>query len=186
MRSNLLLVMLMAATPAAAMAQSAQPAPASQTPEAGAVISALQRVCFPLSRGAKVDALAATSGLRQENGQWVLPIRGPEQIVVTPPDVSNPTVCTATITYDPAQDSQLVGVIDRWAKTRTPPLKAVKIKTPETGPAMQRQTSSWEGLGAKETDGVVLSQEKTLQGQPVDGKLDQAELLVSVTPTKPS
>ncbi|HEY2483308.1 MAG TPA: hypothetical protein VGI30_14095 [Caulobacteraceae bacterium] len=186
MRSNLLLVLLMAAAPAAAMAQSAQPAPATQTPEEVAIISALQRVCFPLSRGAKVDTVAAASGLRQENGQWVLPIRGPEQIVVTPPDFSNPTVCTATITYDPAQDNQLVGVIDSWAKTQTPPLKAVKVKAPESGPVMQRLTSSWQALGPKETDGVVLSQEKTLQGQPVDGKLDQAELLVSVTPTKPS
>jgi hypothetical protein len=46
----------------------------------------------------------------------------------------------------------------------------------------QRTTSTWEGTASNGAIGVVLSEEKTLTGAPVDGRFDQSELLVSLTP----
>ena len=51
------------------------------------------------------------------------------------------------------------------------------------GPSRLRRTSSWFGPSGKEWVGVVLSEEKTLDGRPVGGDEDQATLLVSATPS---
>jgi hypothetical protein len=188
MRINLMLLTLLAAAPTAAFAQLPGPTPGigATTPETGAVLTVLERVCLPLSRGAHLDGVARTNGLQQRNGQWVLPIRGPEQIVVTPPDTANPTLCRATITYAIDQDQPILQEINNWAADHTPPLKARKIEVAEPGPAMLRKVSTWEVTSASETDAVVLAREQTLQGQPVDGQYDKAVLLVSVTPASPS
>lgn len=183
MRSAIILVSLIAAGPALAQAN---PTPAAQTPEVAAALTALEKICLPLASGSDLKTLAPSTGLRQENGDWVLPISGPERIDVIPPDSANPHICIATIHFRGNQADAMRSAIGAWAAQQSPPLTPDQVAAAEKGPQRLRTISSWQASTPKAADAVLFTKEKTLDGKPVDGALNEAQVMVSVTPTKPA
>lgn len=182
------LVGAVAASPVYAAAATPSPEPATTGADPGAVLAAgaavmvMQRVCLPVIGGAGFEGVVRSAGLENRHGQWVYPIDRRQRIEVSTPDPSNPHVCNATIIHDVGAQPAIRQALDNWARSRTPPLQAIKVQVQAPGPFYLRKTSTWSGSGPGGEIGVVFSGEKTLQGQPVDGDLDQSELLASVTP----
>ncbi len=154
---------------------------AGAPPSAPATVLVAGQVCLPLIEGAKLKPVAASVGMKQEKGEWILPIEGKRRIEVFPPDAGNPTTCSATITHGVGAQPAIRQALDLWAKSLTPPLTPVKIDVRTVGESYRRTTSTWEGPLAKGSVGVVLSEEKTLQGAPADGDLDRTTLFVGLT-----
>lgn len=185
MRSTIVIVSLMVAGPALAQLNTNTNSTA-KSPEVAAALTALEKVCMPLASGSNLKSVAPASGLRQQNGDWVLPINGPEVVDVTPPDTANPHVCFATIRYRGDQGGAIQQAIGAWAVAQTPPMTPGETNMVEKGPQMQRTLSSWEGSSPKAADTVIFAVEKTLDGKPVDGVLNEAQLTVSVSPANPT
>jgi len=171
---------------AGAAVVAAEPATAAVNPgavlAAGAAVMVMQRVCLPVIDGAPLEGIARSVGLQNKHGQWVYPIDGRQRIEVSSPDPSNPHLCSATILHDIGAQPAIRQALDNWARSQTPPLQAIKVQVQAPGPFYLRQTSTWSGSSPRGEIGVVFSGEKTLQGKPVDGDLDQSELLASITP----
>lgn len=169
---------------ASGAAGSSMAAVPAQPPSNAAVATAavLQKVCLPLIQGQRLKDVAPSVGLRKDHGAWVLRIDRDRRVKVTPPDPTNPHVCQATIVHGLGAGPTIRAAVDEWARSRTPPLTPGKVDSISTGPQYQHTTSTWDGQASDGTIGVVLSEEKTLAGAPVDGRFDQAELLVSLTP----
>lgn len=183
MRSAFILVSLLAAGPALAQATAK---PAAQTPEVAAALAALEKVCLPLASGSDLKTVARSAGLRQQDGGWVLPISGPEEVDIAPPDTANPHVCIATLRFRGDQAAAMRTAIGAWAARQSPPLTPDQVAAAEKGPQELRTISSWEASTPKAADAVLFTKEKTLDGKPIDGALNEAQLIVSVTPTKPA
>lgn len=147
-------------------------------------MSLLQRVCLPLIDGGKLESVAKAAGLRRKDGVWALRIDRKRRLELDPPDVANPYACGATIIHGVGAGPAIHDAIDDWARSQTPGLTPVKVRQASTGAIYARTTSTWEGKNAKGDIGVVLSEEKTLQGRPVDGDLDQSTLILSLTPNR--
>jgi hypothetical protein len=121
--------------------------------------------------------------LRREHSNWVYRIDRKQSIELANPDPTNPRVCSATIIQDVGAQPAIRQALDNWARSQTPPLKAVKDAVQTVGPLYLRTTSTWSGSSAL---GVVFAGERTLQGKPVHGDLGQSELLASLTPVSSS
>jgi hypothetical protein len=155
---------------------------ASPPPSAGAAVAMLQSVCLPLIEGGKLRSIAKANHLRQDDGQWTLVIDHKRRVELDPPDAANPRVCTATIIHSVGSGPFIRQAVDDWARSRSPALKEVKVDQTSAGPSYLRTTSTWQGADPDGVLGVVLSEEKTLNGTPVAGGLDQSEIEVSLTP----
>lgn len=172
----------------AALAAPAQPPAAAPTPaaapppEAAAAVAVLEKACLPLITGEPVRAAAAAAGLRRIHDVWTLQIDRDRRVEVTPPDPSNPHLCTEVIVHDPGAAESIRQQIDRWARTRTPALTAVKVDASSVGPLHRRTTSTWQGQSPQGLIGVALSEEETLSGAPADGAYARSTLLISLTP----
>ncbi|MEO6341091.1 MAG: hypothetical protein ABIO39_13700 [Caulobacteraceae bacterium] len=152
------------------------------SPESAAALSTVERVCLPLLRGQTLKAVAAIAGLKQDHGEWTLPIAGRKRVVIDPPGGPNKTVCSAKLTYSLDGGPQIVDVLSRWAQAQAPALQMVKDHEDSKGPLRLRKTTSWFGMASGGSLGLVLSEEKDLQGRPAAGDYDEATLLVSLTP----
>lgn len=169
---------------AAALASSA--IAATPTPDgkgSDAVMTTVKDVCLPLLKGAQIASVAKTAGLKNGRDGWVLPIAGKRRIEIEPPDGPNPHVCSATVIHAPGADDQIVKALTGWAASQTPGLQPVKSAEKATGPLYQLTTSSWSGKTADGVLGLSYSEDKTLDGKPVAGNLDQATLAISLTPS---
>lgn len=166
----------------AASQPAGSPGAAGLSPEAAAALSTVERVCLPLIRGQTLKAVAATAGLKRDHDDWILPIAGRKRVVIDPPGDSNKTVCSAKLTYGVDGGAPIVDVMNRWAQAQTPPLQKVKDGEDSKGPLRLRKTTSWFGMVSGGSLGLVLSEEKDLQGRPAAGDYDEATLLVSLTP----
>ena len=170
----------------------AQPAAAAatlgvaSTPAARATLTMLNQVCVPRVLDGKPKTVARSLGLRNENGQWILPIDEKRRAVLLPPDKANPYICQAQITHQIGAQASIRSALDAWAKSRTPPFSRVDVLKPSTGPLYRLLASSWAGQTANGSLDVVLSEQKTLQGKPVDSDLDRSVLIVGFTPRNPS
>ncbi len=179
--------MLAAAHPAIAAAPPVTAPAAASTVAAPArpsvkdTVLTLNDVCLPILRGAAVKPTAEAAGFRARNGEWVLTIAGKRQITLDPPDVANPRLCTVTIDASPGGVA-MRAALAAWAAGQSPALTPVKVDDSVAGVTHERATSSWSAQTPSGVEGVVLSQEKTLQGQPTDGGLDESTLYVSLTP----
>jgi hypothetical protein len=151
-------------------------------PSAAAAVMMLQSVCLPLVEGGNLRSIAKANHLRQEDGQWTLVIDHQRRLELDPPDPANPHVCGATIHHSVGAGPAIRQAVDDWARSRSPALAAVKVGQTSTGPSYLRTTSTWQGPTPNGLVGVALSEEKTLSGEPVAGKLDQSEIEVSLTP----
>ncbi|WP_374471640.1 hypothetical protein [Phenylobacterium sp.] len=167
-------VVSLLAAPSFAQAEGAD----SRTPEAIALQSALERVCVPLIAGQDPDAVSQASGLRQRDGQWVLTVDGRKELLVLPPTPANPNVCSLTVTYDAGGEKPILDLLNAWALANS--LEVRRVREPSEGPLRDRRTSSWEGSRQGAPTALVFSEEKTKDGKPVAGDLDQATVLLSI------
>lgn len=180
MRVALLVLPCLAALPAIA----AQPA--APNPDVVAAVAAAGTVCSPLADGAGIKFVARRAGLRSLDGQWVLPIRGHERVVVTPPDVANPHLCIATFHYALGEGPAMRAALKTWAADQSPALAPDQVNAVEKGPEFTRTVSSWAAATPTGEREVLFASLKTAAGAPADGALDRAVLYVSVTPAKAS
>lgn len=179
---------LIAVTAAAAVAGASAGSAASPTPPppvATAAVSTLQNVCLPLLRGGAVSRVAPAAGFRDRQGSWVLDVAGRPAVELDPPDVANPHLCTATLSYAPGGGDAIRAALATWAATQTPALSPVKVDQTYPGATYERQVSTWSAETPAGVEGVVLDEEKTPQGKPADGNLGQSTMLVSLTPPQP-
>lgn len=152
------------------------------TPAAAATVSILQKVCLPLLQGGDLKKIGPAAGLQDRDGQWVLPIENRTRIELDPPDIANPHVCMATITYRPGANAVISAAVNAWTKSQTPPLQPVKIQQTSTSSTYLYTTSLWTARTPTGNESIVLSGKKTLLGQPILGDLGQTTLLVSLNP----
>lgn len=182
--ANLFGVLGFAMAASAAFAQT-NTAPVKSTPlspAATAAVSAVQNVCLPLVEGAQPQKLAASTSLKNDNGEWTLPIENKARIEFTPPDATNPHLCIATIIHQPGEYPQILAAINGWASSQASPLRPGKVQQQSTIDGDLYTTSTWAGQTSKGAESVVLSDEKAPQGRPLLGDFGQTTLFVSVTP----
>jgi hypothetical protein len=163
-----------------ASATSAQPT--SDGKGAAATLVAARDICLPVLEGAKIEAVAKTTGLRNRSDGWVLPIAGKRHIELSPPGGTNPHICEVTIIHQPGAGPAILDALRQWASSRSPPLQPTKTEQVATGAVYRLTTSTWEGNTAEGHLAVVYAEDKTLDGRPVAGNLDQATLTVALTP----
>jgi hypothetical protein len=156
------------------------PAPlaAAQTPLTEDAITALDKVCLPILRGAKVKAVGPAAGFKLRNGDWSRSIDDRQQLDLDPPDVANPHLCTITVTYAPGAGAQLRAALGGWASAQSPPLASVQVN--QAIPGSDLTTSQWSGAAAGGVESLVLSQERP--AQKTSGSR-QSTLTVSLGPT---
>lgn len=153
---------------------------------ASGAVMVVERICIPLVQGANLNTIAKTARLRREHGQWVYRIDRSQRIELATPDPTNPNICGATIIHDVGAQPAIRQALDSWARSQTPPLRAIKDEVQTAGPLYLRTTSTWSGMSPRGEVGVVFAGERTLRGEPVHGDLGQSELLASLTPTASS
>jgi hypothetical protein len=148
------------------------PAPlaAAQTPLTEDAITALDKVCLPILRGAKVKAVGPAAGFKLRNGDWSRSIDDRQQLDLDPPDVANPHLCTITVTYAPGAGAQLRAALGGWASAQVN----------QAIPGSDLTTSQWSGAAAGGVESLVLSQERP--AQKTSGSR-QSTLTVSLGPT---
>jgi hypothetical protein len=156
--------------------------PSSDGKGAAAALAVVRDICLPVLKGAKIEAVAKSTGLTDGRDGWVLPIAGKRHVEISPPDGANPHICAATVIHDPTAGPSILGVLRQWASSRSPPLQPRKTELAATGPLYHLTTSSWEGATDSGYLALVYSEDKTPDGKPVAGKLDQATLTVALTP----
>ncbi len=147
---------------------------------ATAVVTTVERICLPLIEGQPIKTVAAATGLKQARGEWVLQLEGKQRVTVAPPGGANPTVCSAVIIHAPGDQEPIVKALDAWAMGKTPAYSRDKVREDIKGAVALRKTSSWYAATPAGNTNIVFSEEKTLQGGPVAGPLDQATLMVNV------
>ena len=113
---------------------------------------------------------------------WVLPISGKRQIEIDPPGGYNPHVCSATIIRNPNVSGSTVDALAGWSSRQTPSLQPLKTREKATGALYQLITSSRVGKSTGGDLAAVYTEDKTLDGKPAAGKLDQASLSIGLTP----
>lgn len=177
-----------AALAAPAFAQSPPPTlqpPAPPAPPASAAavdaVATVKTVCLPVLEGRDLKASARAAGYRLDNGQWVLPIAGKRQIDLSPPDVANPHVCSATIDARPDAGAAMQRALGEWASQQSPPLTPVETNVSRDVSGATWTTSSWSGRTASGVERLVLTQEP----KPAGGgeTMSESELLVSLSPS---
>lgn len=154
--------------------------------DAQAVLAAIKDVCLPILKGAKIEGLAKATGLRNSRDGWMLPIDGKRRVAIDPPGGANPNLCTGTVVHDPNAGASILAALVGWAAAQTPPLPPVKVEEKATGALYQLTTSSWEGKLDGADAALVYSEDKTLEGRPVAGKLDQSTFALALTPAAAS
>jgi hypothetical protein len=157
-------------------------APAPLTPAATAAITTLDQVCLPLLQGQSLKAISVSTGLKNKDGQWILPIADKRAVTLDPPDAANPHVCGAEIPYRAGSGDAVLVTVDEWAKAQAPPLRPDKIRVQSTQGSELVTTSSWTGHSSKGAEALVLCQKDPIGGQAANS-LKQATLLVSLTPS---
>lgn len=158
-----------------------QAAPAAPSPAAIDVVTTLQKACLPILRGERVEAAARSAGFRLQDGGWVRPIAGKEEINLDPPDTANPHVCTLTITTGPSDVAAMRGQVASWAAAQSPPLASVGVQS-APGAAQGWVTSTWTAQTPSGAESVVLTQPQAPTEQS-SAQTQQSTLLVSLSPT---
>jgi hypothetical protein len=161
----------------------APPAAPASTTLASAVAKALEQVCLPLLHGQNLKSVAPAAGLKQIDSQWILPIDDKSRLELNPPGLASPHDCSATIFHPASSEDSTLGAINGWAKTQSPPLKPIKTREQTKGAVFMHTTSTWSAKSDKTSENVSFSEEKTLEGRPVDGDHDRSTLLVNLAPS---
>jgi hypothetical protein len=144
-------------------------------------MATLQKACLPILRGKQVKAAAQSAGFKFEDGGWVMPIAGKDEIDLDPPDAANPHVCTLTITAAPGDGAAMRNALGAWAAAQSPPLAAAGGGPSAPGSSPGWVTSTWSAQTAGGAESVVFTQSQPPPGQAATQQ--QSTLLVSLSPT---
>jgi hypothetical protein len=178
--------------PAAPMAPATPPAPTPPPPaplappsgDAAQILSILDHFCVPAIHGTAAEKLAPSLGLRRNrDGDWVLPLAGSKRIMVTAPNVSNPTVCTLTVLYDVGGDGPIFDALNNWALAHPTPFVPARARETSQVGNETHITSTWSGVETDGEEGLVFIQARTAAGKPLTGRADQATVLFSIRPS---
>lgn len=191
MKKELIVIWAVAAMASPAFAQAGAAAPAmtaSVPPAAADAVATVQKACLPMLRGRPVKPSAQAAGFKMENGAWVMPIAGKDEIDLAPPDAANPHVCTVTITAQPGDAAAMQSALGAWAAAQQPPLTASGVDQPAPG-TPGWVISTWTARTAAGAESVVLTQPQapapaaaaTATDQPAAAPA-QSTLLVSLSP----
>ena len=180
------------AAPAAVAPPETPPAPAAPTPpppapptgDAAQVLSVLDHFCGPAIGGASSDKLASQLGMRKNrDGDLVLVLNGAKRITVTPPNPSNPTVCTLTVLYDVGGDGPIYDALNTWGQAHPNPYVPGRVREASQVGGETHVTSTWSAVEADGAEGLVFIQARTADGKPLNGRTDQATILFSIRPS---
>jgi hypothetical protein len=125
-------------------------------------------------RGQNEAQVAAANGLRKTKTGWLLPLDGVQQIMLTPPTIANPTVCTLTVNHDIDQAKPIVDALGNWAASQYPAL------TPnQTAYASGPGATGWSWYYDSSTfhKGVVFTAQKRPDGKPIGKNYDVSTVL---------
>lgn len=180
-RTQFALLALFAAFATAAGAQASANAPPAG--DAAQIISILDHLCAPAIGKAPADKLAAALGMRKNrDGDFILALASPKKITVTPPDTSNPYVCSMTVLYDIGGDGPIYDALNTWALAHPNPYVPARVKETSRSGDETHVTSTWSAVEADGTEGLVFIQARTADGKPLNGRADQASILFSIRP----
>jgi hypothetical protein len=184
-RAQFALVALFGALAGTAFAQGpAAPPAAPPTGDAAQIISVLDQFCVPAIKGGSVDQLASKLNMhKNRDGDLILSLSGPKRIMVTPPNPSNPTVCTLTVLYDVGGDKPIYDALNNWALAHPTPYVEERTKETSTVGDESHITSTWSAVEADGEEGLVFIQARTHDGKPLNGRTDQATVLFSIRPS---
>jgi hypothetical protein len=173
-----------AAPPAPAAPEAAPAPPPPPTGDAAQVIAVLDRFCAPAIHGQKPEALGPALGLRKNrDGDFALSLGGPKRITVSPPNPSNPTVCSLTVLYDVGADGPIYTALNNWALSHANPyVQARNHEASQVGDEAH-VTSTWSAVEADGAEGLVFIQTRTADNKPLAGRADQASVLFSIRPS---
>jgi hypothetical protein len=170
-----------AETPAAPTSPPApHPAP---TGDAAQIISVLEHFCIPAIQGGSADKLANQLGMhKNRDDELVLPLGNGKRITVSPPDPSNPTVCSLTVLYDIGGDGPIYDALNNWALDHSNPYVQARAKESSQVGDETHITSTWSAVEADGAEGLVFIQARTAAGKPLNSRTDQATILFSIRP----
>ena len=169
--------------PPAAPAAPATPTPPPPTGDAAQVISVLEHLCIPAIGGTPADKLASQLGMRKNrDDDLVLALASPKRIAVTPPNASNPTVCTLTVLYDIGGDGPIYDALNNWALAHPNPYVQARAHEASQVGGESHITSTWSAVEADGAEGLVFIQARTAAGKPLTFRADQATILFSIRP----
>jgi hypothetical protein len=175
------LTLFAVAVPAAAVAQTPPAAPAAV--DAAQIVTLLDKFCVPAIKGTPIGKLTGPVGLRKNrDDELVLPLGLGKKITVTPPDSSNPTVCTLTVLYDVGGDAPIYSALSDWAQAHSTPFAQTRTKESSQVGGETHVISAWEGMEADGDEGLVFIQARTVDGKPLTHRADQATILFSIRP----
>jgi hypothetical protein len=173
------------ATPATPPPAPAAPPPAPPpTGDAAQIINVLDHFCAPAISGGSAEKLAGPLGLRRNrDGDFVLSLGGPKRITVTPPNPSNPTVCSMTVLYDIGGDAPIYDALNNWALAHANPYVQARNHDKSVVGDETHLTSTWAAVETDGAEGLVFIEDKTADGRPVNSRADQATILFSIRPS---
>ena len=152
-----------AAEPAAAAPPPPAPPPAPEPvtdPLALQVLSTIDTICIPMTNGGNLDQIARAAGYRRARGNTyeLHPAQSTFTVAVQPPPSGGQT-CEVTFEYPEGTFSPVIVAVHNWALAR-----GMTLRDPFRSIAdLQRDVRSWE----RDSDAIVLSTEKKLDGTPV-------------------
>jgi hypothetical protein len=155
---------------------------ASTDSTAAAVVTTVERICLPLIGGQGIQTVASTTGLNRRDGDWIVRISDRSQIRISPPGRANPTICTGEVVYPQGGEGPILEALDAWAAARSPAMTKSKSRAETRSGDLQYRASAWFGPSPTGTTAVVFTEQKELDGRPLEGDRDRAMLVVSVTP----
>jgi len=133
----------------------------------------------PVLSGAQVQSRARAAGFTDRDGQWAIAEEGGGQIVLRPPDASNPHVCGANVTAPAADAAALRQAVGRWAQAQSPPFRMTSPGAPGGGSAAHWSSAVWVAKTPSGALSLALGQEQaTTEDQAV-----QSNLVLSLSPS---
>jgi hypothetical protein len=147
------------------------------------VLSALDRACAPLTRGAQAKPTASAAGMRiNGDGDLTLGLDGGRRIIIQAPSVANPNNCTMTVRYQAGEDAAILDGLQAWVERRDPPLSPDKVaaQTPEN--AGVSVISTWIGSSQPKVEALVYILHNKADGTPQGGRIGEAQVLYSYRP----
>ena len=165
---------------AAGAAQSQPAAPsAPSSGVGGSVAQVIEQACLPLIHGQNIKSVAAALGLKRSRDQWMLPLPGVAQVLLSPPTTANPNVCTLNVSYEVDQTKALVDSLSGWAAAQTPPL-APQDAGYQLSPGVT--SWSWTSDTAQAHEALVFNAQRDADGKPLGRNADVGTILFSWRP----
>lgn len=175
-----------AAPPAATPEGAPAPAPAAEAPPSlpttgdGAVLlNVIEKVCVPLVRGGKLEALAKANGfkLNRRDGNWVMPLGGDKLYTVTLfPTGVNKDVCRGEVHYAIGGEKPIVEALNIWSFLHKPELVLQANYVSVNADGVKRVQKSWEHLESTSSTAVNFTTETKPDDSPLNPKFATGEI----------